>query len=290
MPEASRPVLITGASTGIGLKTAVLLAEHGFQVFASMRDPGRRGPLEQEAERRRVQVSVLRLDVTDRASIGSAVASVAREAGGIYGLINNAGIETVGFFEDLTDAEVREAFETNVFGTLAVTRAVLPYMRAAGAGRIITLSSVAGKLGCLGSSAYCTSRFAQEGFFESLAQEVRPLGIQVTLVEPGIVKSDHWTSANRRLGRGVRNPQSPYYRWFLQFEKLVARLVENAAIRPEHVAGTILRAITAPQPRLRYAIGRKAAWVIAGKRYLPEAWFERIYFDSVIRRVTEVEQ
>ena len=235
MPDESRPVLITGASTGIGLETALLLAEHGFQVFSTMRDPGRRGMLEQEAARRKVQVRVLRLDVTDRASIEAAVAAVVREAGGIYGLINNAGIETVGFFEDLTDAEIREAFETNVFGTMAVTRAVLPYMRGARSGRIVTLSSVAGRIGCLGNSAYCTSRFAEEGFFESLAQEVRPLGIHVSLVEPGIVKSDHWTSANRRLGSGVRNPQSPYYRWFLQFEKLVERFVEGAVIRPADV-------------------------------------------------------
>jgi NAD(P)-dependent dehydrogenase (short-subunit alcohol dehydrogenase family) len=286
MPDQSRPVLITGASTGIGLETALLLAERGFQVFATMRDTGRRGALEQEAARRKLQVPVLQLDVTDRASIEAAVAVVVREAGGIYGLINNAGIEAVGFFEDLTDAEIREAFETNVFGTMAVTRAVLPYMRGARSGRIVTLSSVAGKIGCLGNTAYCTSRFAQEGFFESLAQEVRPLGIHVVLVEPGIVKSDHWRSANRRVGKGVGNPASPYYEWFLQLEKLVEYFVERSAIRSPDVAATVYRAFTARRPKLRYGHGRKAAWVLAGKRYLPEVVFERIYFDSIIHRIT----
>ena len=129
-----------------------------------------------------------------------AVRTIVAETGGIYAVVNNAGQFLRGYFEDLSNGEVRQVFETNVFGTMAVTRAVLPHMRAAKRGRILIMSSVAGKIGAPTGSAYSASRFAQEGFAESLSQELEPLGIHVALniVEPGITRSAGWTP-----GRGA---------------------------------------------------------------------------------------
>ncbi len=282
-------VLITGASTGLGLETAVHLAERGFRVYATMRDLGKREPLDEEAARRGVNLDVLRLDVTDPPSIGEAVAAIVERSRGIFALVNNAGIGMRGYFEDVSDEEVRRVFETNVFGTMAVTRAVLPHMRAARRGRIVFLTSVGGKIGSMGVSAYCATRFAQEGFAESLAQEVQPLGVQVVIVEPGIVKTELWTSANRGVASGALDPGSPYSAWFRRLEAMTDQLAESSPTRPRHVAETVQRALTDSRPRMRYVVGRRAAFAVSLRRYAPAGLFERFYFGTAIRRVTRPE-
>ncbi len=208
----TRSVLVTGCSTGFGLEIALDLAEHGFQVYATMRDLTRTTRLEQEAVRRRVAVRILRLDVTEPESIEMAVRTIVAETGGIYAVVNNAGQFLRGYFEDLSNGEVRQVFATNVFGTMAVTRAVLPHMRAAKRGRILIMSSVAGKIGAPTGSAYSASRFAQEGFAESLSQELEPLGIHVVLnmVEPGITRSAGWTPG-RGAAEKAHDRHSPYF-------------------------------------------------------------------------------
>jgi len=282
-------VLITGASTGLGLETAVYLAERGFKVYATMRDPGRRQALDAEAARRGVTIDVLRLDVTDRASIEEAVKTVVEQSGGIYAVVNNAGIEMRGFFEDLSEEELRQPFETNLFGTMAVTRAAVPHMRAAGRGRIVVISSVGGRIGAMSLTAYCASRFGQEGFAESLYQELKPLGVHVSLVEPGITKTDHWTSPNHMVAGQARSPASPYYAWFRRMERLTAQLVASSPTRPVQVAEAIHKALTARRPRLRYMVGRRARFIVALRRYVPAGLFERLYFGTIIRRVTRPE-
>ena len=286
----SDTVLITGASTGMGLETSVHLAERGFRVYATMRDLGKREALEAEAARRGASLEVLRLDVTDPASIREAVAIMVEQSGGVYGVVNNAGIELRGFFEDLTDEELRRPFETNVFGTMAVTRAVLPDMRAARRGRIVVLSSVGGKIGSMGLSAYCASRFALEGFAESLSQELMPLGIYVSLVEPGITKTDHWTSPNHAVAKRATSPDSPYRAWFERLDTLTRQLVESSPTKPSQVAAAIQAALSAKRPKLRYMVGRRASLVVKLRRYVPERLFEQLYFGTIIRRVTRTER
>ncbi|HEU4760666.1 MAG TPA: SDR family oxidoreductase [Dehalococcoidia bacterium] len=283
----SDTVLITGASTGMGLETAVHLAERGFQVYATMRDLGKRGALDAEAARRGVNLEVLRLDVSDPASIDEAVATIMEQSGGVYAVVNNAGIEMRGFFEDLTDDELRQPFETNVFGTMAVTRAALPHMRAARRGRVVVLSSVGGKIGSMGLSAYCASRFALEGFAESLSQELMPLGIYVSLVEPGITKTNHWASPNHGVAGRATSPESPYHAWFERLETLTRQLVASSPTKPPQVAAAIHTALTAKRPKLRYMVGRRASLVVKLRRYVPEGLFERLYFGTIIRRVTQ---
>jgi len=282
-------VLITGTSSGLGLETAVYLAECGFQVYATMRNLSRRDKLDAEAARRNAQLEVLQLNVTDKTSINAAVRTIVDRSGGIYGLINNAGTQLRGYFEDLSDAEIHQIFEINVFGTVAVTRAVMPYMRTVRRGRIVIITSVGGKMGALGLSAYCATKFALEGFGESLAQELEPLGMRVILVEPAITKTEIW-GANRGIAKGALDPNSPYYGWFLESERLADRLVESSPTKPVDVAKAVHQALTAKRPRLRYLVGRRASLVLALRRYLPGELFERFYFGEAVRRVTKAGQ
>lgn len=282
---ASNSVLVTGAGNGIGLETALYLAEHGFQVYATVRDLSKRELLDRSAAERHVQLRVLPLDITDPVSIETAVHTIVGERGGIYGLVNNAGIGLRGYFEDLSDAEIRRLFETNVFGTMGMTRAVLPHMRAARRGRVVIVTSIGGRLGSIGVSAYCSTKFAQEGFGESLAQEVIPLGISVSLVEPAITKTERW-DVHRSLAAGALNPESPYYAWFQEAERRADHLVKTSPTRPLDVAKAIHAALTADRPRLRYLVGRRAALAVKLRRYLPEPWFERLFFGEAVRRVT----
>jgi NAD(P)-dependent dehydrogenase (short-subunit alcohol dehydrogenase family) len=250
-----------------------------------MRDLGRRDRLDEAARQRNVALRVLELDVTAAGSIERAVRTIAEECGGLYGVIGNAGIQVRGYFEDLADREVRQAFETNVFGTMAVVRAALPHMRARCRGRIVVVTSVGGKIGSPGLSAYCASKFALEGFAEALGLEVGPLGIQVILVEPGIVGTEIW-GPNRGIAARALDPAGPYYAWFRESERLADRLVEASCTTPADVARTVHRALTAARPRRRYVVGGKAATIVALRRYLPGELFERVYFAEVVRRVT----
>jgi NAD(P)-dependent dehydrogenase (short-subunit alcohol dehydrogenase family) len=279
-------VLVTGSSTGLGKETALHLAERGFHVYATVRDPRDADALHATADERNVELSVLPLDVTDQDSIEQAVRTIVTESGGLYGVVNNAGIGLRGYFEDLADDEIRQVFDANVFGVMAVTRAVLPYMREARRGRIILISSVGGRIGSLGVTAYCATKFAVEGFGESLFMELAPLGVRVVLIEPGIVKTERW-SINRGLAKDALNPRSPYNAWFRQAEKESDQLVQASEATPADVAAAVHRALTARRPRLRYMVGRKAKIAVALKRWLPGELFERVYFGIIMRRVTQ---
>jgi short-subunit dehydrogenase len=282
-------ILVTGASTGLGREMALYLAQRGFNVYATIRDMTGSDSLYSAARNRNVQLNVRTLDVTNKTSIQNAVQSIVAESGPIYGVINNAGIGLRGYFEDLDDKEIRQMFDANVFGVMDVTRAVLPYMREARRGRIILISSVGGRIGSVGVSTYCSTKFALEGFGESLFMELAPLGIRVSLVEPGIIKTERW-SQNRGIAARAKDPHSPYYAWFMKSEQEADKLVKASTATPADVAAVVHQALTAEHPRLRYMIGRKARLAVALRRWLPGDLFERIYFGTVMRRVTQLPQ
>jgi NAD(P)-dependent dehydrogenase (short-subunit alcohol dehydrogenase family) len=285
--RAGRPgdaVIVTGASTGLGLETALHLAGAGYAVFSTVRDIAHRTGVLQAAAERGVELSVLRLDLEDRASIDEAVAAVVATTGGIYALVNNAGIGLRGCVEDCSEQEIRRVFETNVLGTLAVTRAVLPHMRAAGCGRVVTVSSVGGRVCGFGVSIYCASKFAQEGLGEGLALELAAFGIQSVIVEPGIINTSRW-HVNRGTAAGANDPASPYHDLFWASEAEADRIVERSPTRAADVALTIAAALTAEQPRMRYVVGRGASIVISLRRHLPQTLFERLYFGGQLRRL-----
>jgi NAD(P)-dependent dehydrogenase (short-subunit alcohol dehydrogenase family) len=277
-------VLVTGSSTGLGLEIALHLAERGFRSYATVRDLASRPQVEDAAAQRGVTVEVLQLDVTDPASVDRAVSSIVGSAGGIYGLVNNAGIGLRGCFEDLTDAEMRRLYETNVFGTMNVTRRVLPHMREARRGRVITISSVAGKIASFGLTGYCSTKFAQEGFAEALALELAPFGVCSVLVEPGIVKTSRW-STNRGTAAGAYAADSAYSGMFRRHEEMSDKVVERSRTRPEHVAKAVHQALTAARPRMRYPVGQPASTVMSLRRHIPGEIFERIYFGILLRRL-----
>jgi short-subunit dehydrogenase len=279
-------ILVTGASTGLGREMALYLAERGFAVYATMRDTKEASSLLGDARTRNAKLRVMSLDVTNTTSIQHAVDAIVAESGGIHGVINNAGIGLRGYFEDLDDTEIRQMFDANVFGVMAVTRAVLPHMRKARYGRILLISSVGGRIGSLGVSTYCATKFALEGFGESLFMELAPLGISVSLIEPGIVKTERWTM-NRGVAARARDPQSPYYTWFMQSEREADKLVQASTATPADVAAVVHQALTAERPKLRYMVGRKAKVAVALRRWLPADLFERIYFGIVMRRATQ---
>jgi NAD(P)-dependent dehydrogenase (short-subunit alcohol dehydrogenase family) len=278
-------VLVTGAATGLGKEMALHLAERGFRVYGTTRDARQAEELQATARARGTELRILPLDVTSEESIADVVRTIVSECGGIYGVINNAGIGLRGYFEDLTPEEIRQVFAANVFGLMAVTKAVLPHMRQAGRGRVLLISSVGGRIGACGVSAYCSTKFAVEGFGESLYQELAPLGIQVVLIEPGIIKTERW-SVNRGLARNAMNPDSPYAAWFRTLEAESDQLVRASTATPADVAALAYRALTATRPRLRYMVGWKAKLAVALKRWIPGELFERLYFGIIMRRVT----
>ncbi len=278
-------VLVTGGAGSLGLETALTLAARGFRVFAGVRDPAQQAGIRDAARQRGVAVDTVRLDLTDEASIAEAIRSIVDASGHLYGVVNNAGINLRGYFEDLDEAEIRDVFEVNVFGTMRVARHALPHLRGARRGRIVIMSSVAGRIGSMGLTAYVASKFALEGFAESLSLEVEPLGIRVAIIEPGIVQTSIW-GKNRRIAPRALDPARPYYEWFRCVEQEADKLVRSSKLTPGAVAAGVARALTDRNPRLRYTIGRRASLVVALRRHLPGELFERLYFGEVLRRVT----
>lgn len=281
----SQTVLITGASTGLGLATALHLAERGFTVYAALRNPEQAAKIEAAAAARGTRLRPVTLDITNATQIQAAVETIVSESGGIDALVNNAGIGLRGYFEDLQPAEIEQLFAVNLFGTMAVTRAVLPAMRQAGRGRIIIITSVGGHIASLGLSSYCASKFAQEGFGEALYQELQPFGIHVSLVAPAIIKTERW-GQNRGTAAGAAAEDSPYRALFLASEAAADRLVQSSPTRPDDVARCVERILMARRPALRYVVGRRARVALWLKRFLPERFFERLYFGTAIRHVT----
>jgi len=278
-------VLVTGASSGLGLEMAVFLASHGYRVYATMRNLERRGELDAAAVRHNVQLDVLQLDITNEASIREAVRTISNQSRELYGLVNNAGTILRGFFEDVSEQEVRGIFDENLFGTMAVTRAVLPMMRQAHRGRIVIVSSTAGRLGSPGSSAYCASKFALEGFAECLLQEMALFGVQVSLVEPGFVRTELF-GKNRHVASGAMASDSPYRAWFQKLEQLTDHEAESAVTSPTDVAEVVLQILEAKRPRLRYIVGRRARFLLNLRRYLPGEIFDGFWTREITRRLT----
>ena len=202
----AKTVLITGASSGFGLLTTIALARQGWRVLATMRDLSRKDRLEAAAKVGSVldRIEFLALDVTDFQQISTLAAEIAVRPAQLDAIVNNAGFATAGFAEDVSDVELRRQFDTNFFGATAVTRAFLPQLRLQGGGYIVMLSSISGRIGFPGVSGYVASKFALEGWAETLRLEMKPLGIQVVLVEPGSFRptSGHVTpfSLLRQIG------------------------------------------------------------------------------------------
>lgn len=273
--------VVTGSSSGIGLLTTVELARSGYRVVATMRDVGRSGRLEEAAQKAGVRdrLDLRRLDVTEFDTIVPVVDQIANDHGRIDVLVNNAGFSVAGFAEDLKVEEIRHQFETNFFGNVAMSKAVIPMMRRQRSGHIIQVASVGGRLGQPMLSAYCGSKFALEGFSESLRIETHSLGIRVTLVEPGAYDTDIW-ERNVKIGEKALDPSSPNKERSQRFSEFVKSSATHRRDARE-VAQLIVRIANDPNPKLRYLIGTDAKIQVWLKRILPWRSYERMVAKAV---------
>ncbi|GGF21567.1 short-chain dehydrogenase/reductase [Aliidongia dinghuensis] len=251
---SEKVVLITGVSSGIGRATAELLARKGYKVFGGVRSP--------EKARAIKDVTFVPIDVRDEASVKTGVETVLQRAGRIDVLINNAGYSIVGAVEETSPEEARALFDTNVFGVLRMSRAVLPAMRAQGSGRIINISSVLGFLPAPFMGLYAASKHAVEGLSESLDHEVRNFGIRVVLIQPSFTRTGLDTNAAPTAQR------IPVY--VDQFKRTIAAITATikSAPEPDKVAERILLAIEEPYRMRRPADGR-AALLSKLRRFMP---------------------
>jgi NAD(P)-dependent dehydrogenase (short-subunit alcohol dehydrogenase family) len=271
---ADNIALITGASSGFGLLTSIELAKAGFRVVATMRDLSRRDRLDQAATAAGVagQLDIRTLDVTNFDALPGFVDAVVRDHGRLDVLINNAGFAVAGFAEDIKLEELRRQLETNFFGAVAMTKAVLPTMRRQHSGHIIMVSSIGGLLGSVSVSSYSASKHALEGWSESLRLEVNALGIKVVLVEPGAYLTDIWTRG-AVMGEKATQETSPNIQRILRMRDRIQALPKRD---PIEVARLITSIAQDPNPKLRYLVGRDAKMQLAMKRILPWKRFERI--------------
>jgi NAD(P)-dependent dehydrogenase (short-subunit alcohol dehydrogenase family) len=181
--------------------------------------------------------------------------------------------------------EIRRHYDVNVFGVMAVTKAVLPIMRGQRSGKIIITTSAAGRMGTMSIGGYCSGKFALEGMAECLRQEMAPFNVHVSCIEPGLVATPHFT-VHRNRGRRAVDPSSPYYLWFCQHEKIVDDIMARNKWGVEEVAATALRVLRSRRPPLHNIVGFKAKLLINLKRYSPFEWFETWYWGVVRKLVT----
>jgi len=255
----SKTLVVTGASSGIGKATAQYFLKQGWNVVATARNPQKIGAWAQSQ-----RVAALELDVTDEQSVTSAIREAERRFGSIDVILNNAGVGLGGPLEAISDSEWERHFQTNVFGVIRVTRAVLPLFRKQQHGTIINMSSVAGRFGLPFLSPYNAGKFAIEGLTESLRFELRPLGIKVKLIEPG----------------GIKTTFEPQFVSHKAYEPGLSAVIERvkrpdpSLPGPEPVAKLIWQAATDGSERLRYTTVTKGALTM--NRILPEEWWYRV--------------
>ena len=271
--------LITGCSSGIGYETALMLARNGFYTFATMRNTKKSDSLEEIIRKESLDLNIRELDVNDDTSIENTINCIKREANRIDVLINNAGYGLVGFFEDLTLDEIRNQFETNFFGVLNITKKVIPIMRLQKSGTIINVSSGAGQVGFPGISAYVSTKFAIEGFSESLMYELFPYGIKVVIIEPGVTKSNFFR--NCIVSEHSMKSSSPYSRSLDKFQRNV-ELMQEHATSPIDVAKVIIQVLGNNEPKQRYIVGNDVAMILEAKKNLSDIEFKKMMMQNII--------
>jgi NAD(P)-dependent dehydrogenase (short-subunit alcohol dehydrogenase family) len=269
-PSEGMVAVVTGSSSGIGYETVLALARNGFTTFATIRNLGKAGQIESVASKEKLPIHVVQLDVTDDASVQNAIQEVMKKAGRIDVVVNNAAYGLTGAFEDLSIEEIKTQYETNFYGVIRVTQAILPIMRKQGSGRIVNISSGAGRFGYPGGSAYVSTKFALEGLSESMAYELEPFGIKVVLVEPGVIRTNFGSSMI--LAKRAQNPSSPYSHMMQRIDASFEQLQKNAS-DPDLVANIALQAATSQNPELRYLAGKDVEAWVESKRKLSDAEF-----------------
>jgi len=262
--------LVTGSSSGIGLETVLALARDGYHTFASMRDVEKAGELEHAAKKENLSINVIELDVNKEESIVVAIKKIISDNKRLDVLVNNAGYGQFGCTEDVSVDDFRKQFETNFFSIVKIIQEVAPIMRNQKSGIIVNISSVAGRIGLPGSSAYISTKFALEGLSECLRYELGQFGIKTTLIEPGVIKTNFFNS--------MKIPESnidPKYKELTEHILAGLKMMSELGTAPSQVADTVMKAINADEILPRYVVGTDAAMFLDAKKAKTDLEFEK---------------
>lgn len=266
----SKTVFITGTSSGIGKFTAIYFAQQGWNVAATVRNPS-----QEQNFREFPNIKVYFLDVTDSTSVQTAIASAIQDFGQIDVLVNNAGYGVDGVFEAITEEIIAKQFNTNVFGLMRVTQAIIPHLRQQGGGTIIQVASMGGRITFPLYSIYHSSKWAVEGFSESLQYELQPFSIKIKIIEPGVIKTEFYE--NHRV---IMRDDLPMYQPLVDVAQRVSQEAGRKGESPELVAQTIFTAACDRSYKMRYSVGQPAPILLLLRKLLPDSWFF-----SIIKRV-----
>ena len=262
--------LVTGSSSGIGLETSLSLARNGFHTFATMRDLNKDAEIKEVVRKENLNVEILQLDVDNEESVNEAINTVMERKDRIDVLVNNAGYGMWGTVEDVSIDEFKEQFETNFFSIIRLIHRVAPIMRKQNSGNIVNISSVAGRIGFPVSPAYISSKFALEGLSESLRFELMPFGVNVIIIEPGVIKTNFFNS----MKLAKKSNQDSEYKEIT--EKVISgvKMMAEMGTHPKEVADAVVKALKEEKPLPRYVVGNDAMMFLEAKRMKTDIEFE----------------
>ena len=260
--------LVTGSSSGIGYETSLALAREGYFTYATMRDLKKEAVIKKIAEEENLPLKVIELDVDNDDSVQNAVETIIEEKQRIDVLVNNAGWGIWGTAEDVSIEEFRAQFETNFFSVVRMIQKVAPIMRKQGTGDIVNISSIAGRIGFPVSTAYISSKFAIEGLSESLRYELGPFGVDVIIIEPGVIKTNFFDSMK------TAKKADDVYKEIT--EKVISgvKMMAEMGTPPKEVANVIIKSLKDEKPLPRYVVGNDAAMFLEAKKMKTDIEFE----------------
>ena len=262
--------LVTGCSSGIGLETAIALGREGHFTYATMRDVKKSGSLDKIVNDEGLPIKVLELDVDSEKSVDDAIAKIMEEKGRVDPLINNAGWGMWGAVEDVSIEEFKQQFETNFFSIIRLIQKVAPIMRKQKSGNIVNVSSVAGKIGFPVSPAYISSKFALEGLSECIRFELGPFGINVIIIEPGVIKTNFFDS----MKMAKKSNSDSVYNEITSKVVSGVKMMAEMGTEPKEVADTIIKSINEEKPLPRYIVGNDAMMFLEAKKMKTDIEFE----------------
>jgi len=262
--------IVTGSSSGIGFETSLALAREGYFTYATMRDTTKSDKIKEIAQKENLKISILELDVDDEKSVKSAIAQILDQKQRIDVLVNNAGWGLWGCVEDVSIDEFKEQFETNFFSIIRLIQEVAPAMRKQGSGTIVNISSVVGRIGFPASPAYISSKFALEGLSESLRFEFAPFGVDVIIIEPGVIK----TNFMKNMKMAKKSELDTVYKDITTKVVSGVKMMVEMGTPPKEVANTIVKAIKDKKPLPRYVVGNDALMFLEAKKSKTDIEFE----------------
>jgi len=262
--------IVTGTSSGIGFETSLALAREGYFTYATMRDTTKSDKIKEIAQKENLKINVLELDVDDEKSVKSAIAQILDQKQRIDVLVNNAGWGLWGCVEDVSVDEFKEQFETNFFSIIRLIQEVAPAMRKQGSGTIVNVSSVVGRIGFPASPAYISSKFALEGLSESLRFEFAPFGVDVIIIEPGVIK----TNFMKNMKMAKKSELDTVYKDITTKVVSGVKMMAEMGTPPKEVANTIVKAIKDKKPLPRYIVGNDASMFLEAKKSKTDIEFE----------------